>query len=105
MSVLFKILRRLRLTGKDLVVAWYAFRHSSTPLIGKFLLLVIALYLLSPVDLIPDTFPLLGWIDDFALASLVLPRLLNCLPSDVLHESRQHAESLCKRVFLSDKNY
>ena len=103
--MLSRILRRLRLTGKDLIVAWYAFRHPSTPLIGKFLLLVIALYLISPVDLIPDTFPLLGWVDDFALASLVLPKLLNCLPNDVLHESRQHAKSLWKRVFLSDKNY
>jgi len=104
MSVFLKILRGLRRAGKDLAVAWYAFHHPSTPLIGKFLLLVIALYLLSPVDLIPDTFPLLGWVDDFALASLALPKLLNCLPGEVLHESRQHADSLWKRIFLSDKN-
>lgn len=102
--MLLKIFRRLRLTGKDLVVGFYAFRHPSTPLIGKLLLLAIALYLLSPIDLIPDTFPVLGWLDDFALAAIVLPRLLNCLPAETLHDSRQHADRWWIRMFSSGKN-
>ncbi len=102
--MLSRIFRRLRLVGKDLVVGFYAFRHPSTPLTGKCLLLGVALYLLSPVDLIPDTFPLLGWLDDFALVSLALPRLLNCLPAEVLRESKQQSDNLWHRVFHSDKN-
>lgn len=99
----FRIFRRLRRVGKDLVVGFYAFRHASTPVIGKWLLITIAVYLLSPFDLIPDTFPVLGWLDDFALASLVLPQLLNSLPADVLHNSRQRTDSLWIKVFRSDK--
>lgn len=102
--MLSRIFRRLRLVGKDLVAGFYAFRHPATPVTGKLLLLGIALYLLIPIDLIPDTFPVLGWLDDFALASIVLPRLLKCLPADVLRESRQLADRLWGRVFHSDKN-
>ena len=98
------IFRRLRLTGEDLVVGFYVFRHPVTPLIGKWLLLAMALYLLSPVDLIPDTFPVLGWLDDFALATIVLPRLLRCLPAEALQDSRQLADSWWIRMFGSGKN-
>ncbi len=99
----FRIFRRLQQAGKDLVVGFYAFRHPATPVIGKIMLICIAAYLLSPFDLIPDAFPVLGWLDDFALASLVLPRLLNHLPADVLHDSRQRTDSLWVKVFRSDK--
>lgn len=101
--MLSKIFRRLRLAGKALVVGFYAFRHPATPLTGKWLLVGVALYLLSPVDLIPDTFPVLGWLDDFALVSIALPRLLNCLPAEVLRESHEHADSLWNKVFRSNK--
>ncbi len=102
--MLSRIFRRLRLVGKDVVVGFYAFRHPATPVPGKILLRGIALYLLIPIDLIPDTFPVLGWLDDFALAGIVLPRILKYLPTEALQESRQHADRLWGRVFHSDKN-
>ncbi len=101
--MLSRIFRRLRYIGTDLVVGVYAFRHPSTPLSDKWLLLGIALYLLSPVDLVPDIFPVFGWLDDLALASFALPRLLKCLPPNVLREARQRAGSGWMRVFHPDK--
>ena len=50
-----------------------------------------ALYLLSPFDLLPDWIPLLGWIDDLMLISIVLPLFLRLLPADVLLRAQRRA--------------
>ena len=55
------------------------------------MLALMALYLLSPVDLVPDWVPLLGWLDDIALVGLVLPVLLRLLPPEVLRQARRRA--------------
>jgi len=102
--VFLKILKKLRVAGKDLIVGWYAFHHPSTPVAGKFVLLGLAIYLLSPIDLIPDTFPLLGWLDDLALVSFALPAILKLLPSDVHKQAQSSAEGLLMRVFRSRKH-
>lgn len=94
-----KLSRKLKSAGKNLLVAWYAFRHPSTPLHGKIALMAMAIYLVSPVDLIPDIFPVLGWLDDAALVSFVLPVLLQLLPARVLKESQHMSESWLLRIF------
>ena len=43
---------------------WLAFRHPRTPWYAKAVLVLVLLYLMSPVDLIPDVIPLLGMLDD-----------------------------------------
>ena len=93
------IFRKLKSAGKHLLIAWYALRHPLTPLPARLVLLLIGIYLLSPIDLIPDTFPILGWLDDVALAGFALPALLRLLPERVLRESRAMAENLLLRVF------
>lgn len=97
--MLTRILRKLRAAGKQLVIAWYAFRHPATPLPAKFMLLLMAIYLISPIDLIPDAIPVLGWLDDIALVSLGLPLLLTLLPSQVLSQSKEAADIFLTRVF------
>ena len=91
-------LKKLRLLDEQVLFAWYAFRHPATPLPGKLMLLLIALYLLSPVDLIPDTFPILGWLDDVALVSLGLPLILKLLPSPVRNYAQAAADAFIARI-------
>lgn len=59
---------------------WRALRHPQAPLWLKLGVLGIALYVLSPVDLIPDWLPLLGIADDLVLVPLAVRFLLNRLP-------------------------
>lgn len=80
-------------------MAWYAFRHPATPPLGKFALLIIALYLISPIDLIPDTLPVLGWLDDFALAGFILPALLRWLPGTVQAHAHAMTENFLTKFF------
>lgn len=92
--MLFRIARLgrlLRTTGRDLVVLWHACRHPATPRALKVLALLMAFYVLSPIDLIPDGLPLLGWADDVTLLAFAIPALLAMVPEPVLASARAAA--------------
>jgi uncharacterized membrane protein YkvA (DUF1232 family) len=55
-----------------------------TPLYVKFILAVGLLYILVPVDIISDTIPLLGWLDDLAIASFFVALALKLVPKEVM---------------------
>jgi uncharacterized membrane protein YkvA (DUF1232 family) len=59
-------------------------RDPSVPVAAKFALAAVALYLASPVDLVPEFVPLLGYVDDVLLAAVVVDGLLNVLDRSVL---------------------
>ena len=52
--------------------AWLAARDPRVPLIARALAVAVAAYALSPIDLIPDFIPLLGWLDDLVIVPLDL---------------------------------
>ena len=54
-----------------------------TPLYVKLILAVGLLYILVPVDIISDTIPLLGWLDDLAIASFLVALALRLVPKEV----------------------
>jgi len=89
--------RLFRAVGRDIVVLWYACRHPATPLRFKLLALLIGLYVLSPVDMLPDWLALLGWFDDVTLLALGIPALLKFAPAGVLQQARAAAERLLSR--------
>jgi uncharacterized membrane protein YkvA (DUF1232 family) len=70
---------------------WYACRNQATPLSIKLGALLLALYVISPIDLIPDTLPIIGWIDDVPLLAFGIPWLLRRLPETALLDARQAA--------------
>ena len=79
---------------RDGVTLWFAGKHPKTPWNAKALGLFVVAYALSPIDLIPDFIPVLGYVDDVLL---LLPGLiwltLQLLPPDVLTECRGHADA------------
>ena len=59
---------------------WFALRHPDSPSWLKWGTALIALYLFSPIDLIPDFLPVIGMVDDIVLVPLPIPWLLKRLP-------------------------
>ena len=59
---------------------WFAVRHPAAPPWLKVASGLIVLYVISPIDLIPDAIPVLGLIDDIVLVPLALRWLLQRLP-------------------------
>ena len=68
---------------KELTTLWRAFMAPETPLHLKALMLLVPAYLLSPIDLIPDVVPLLGWVDDFVIIPLMVSWIVAMLPQPV----------------------
>ena len=67
----------------DAMRLWRALRHPASPTWLKWAVAGMALYLVSPVDLLPDFIPLLGMVDDLVLIPLAIRALLNRLPPNV----------------------
>jgi uncharacterized membrane protein YkvA (DUF1232 family) len=88
----------MRAVGRDIVVLWYACRNPATPLHLKLLALLAALYVFSPLDLIPDWLALLGIADDITLLALGVPLLLKLVPHGALQQARGQAESVLSRM-------
>ncbi|NML17227.1 YkvA family protein [Azohydromonas caseinilytica] len=70
---------------------WFALRHPGSPGWLKWGTALIALYLLSPVDLLPDTLPIIGVVDDLVLVPLAIRFLLNRLPPDIARAAEQRS--------------
>lgn len=75
--------KTLRLASRDPRVPWYA----------KALAIGVIAYLLSPVDLIPDFIPVLGYLDDIILVPLGFALAVKLIPREVWLEYRSKAES------------
>jgi uncharacterized membrane protein YkvA (DUF1232 family) len=67
----------------DALRLWRALRHPASPAWLKLGIALVALYLLSPVDLIPDVLPVIGIVDDLVLVPLAIRWLLDRLPPEV----------------------
>jgi len=67
----------------DLRRLYFALRHPAAPRWLKFGTALIVLYLLSPIDLIPDAIPLLGVVDDLVIVPFAIRWMLSRLPADI----------------------
>lgn len=77
---------------RDAMTLWFARSHPATPWYAKAMGGFVVAYALSPIDLIPDFIPVLGYLDDVILLPLLILLTLRMLPPQVLAESRQKAE-------------
>jgi uncharacterized membrane protein YkvA (DUF1232 family) len=77
----------LYLASKDPRTPWYA----------KVLAALIIGYALSPIDLIPDFIPVLGYLDDLIIVPAGIVLLLKMIPEEVMEESRQNARVLSEQ--------
>ncbi|MED3561500.1 YkvA family protein [Bacillus xiapuensis] len=73
---------------QDIFVLVETYKHPKTPIFVKFLSIIIVAYAFSPVDLIPDFIPVLGYLDDIILIPLGITLVLKLIPKDVLEDCR-----------------
>ncbi len=68
---------------QEIFVLYYAVADSRTPILSKLVAFSALLYLISPIDLIPDFIPILGYLDDIVLVPLLLHVAFTLLPVEV----------------------
>jgi uncharacterized membrane protein YkvA (DUF1232 family) len=77
-----------RTLKRDVAALYIAGRDPRTPWHAKAVALVVAAYAISPIDLIPDFIPILGYLDDLILLPLGIVLAVRLIPSDLMAESR-----------------
>ncbi len=78
---------------RDGLALWFARSHPATPWHAKALGAFVVAYALSPIDLIPDFIPVLGFLDDVILLPALIWLTVRLLPPQALAESRAKAQA------------
>jgi len=71
---------------------YFAYRDPRVPWYAKGLIIVVVAYAFSPIDLIPDFIPILGYLDDLIIVPLGVYLALRMIPSQVIEECRTKAK-------------
>ncbi|MGH8671433.1 MAG: YkvA family protein [Burkholderiales bacterium] len=85
--------RRVRVIKRDIHALYLAYRDPRTPWYAKWVVACVIAYALSPIDLIPDPIPVLGYLDDLILLPLGIILALRLIPSGVMVECRERAQA------------
>ena len=73
---------------RDVIALWLAARDPRTPWIARAVAVLVAAYALSPIDLIPDFIPILGYLDDALLLPLGILLVIRLIPPKLMAEFR-----------------
>lgn len=79
---------------EECLTLWFACRHPVTPFGVKALAVLLAAYVISPLDLIPEVLGLLGILDDLLLVPIGVRFLLRRVPPEAMRESRFKAHMI-----------
>lgn len=96
-AVLENVKRWARTLKRDVIALWLAARDPRTPWHTKAVAGVVAAYALSPIDLIPDFIPVLGYLDDLILVPLGIALAVRLIPPALLSEFRAAAAMRSER--------
>jgi uncharacterized membrane protein YkvA (DUF1232 family) len=88
---------RARALKRDTYALYLAYRDPRTPWHARLVALCVVAYAFSPIDLIPDFVPVLGYLDDLLLLPLGIALAVRLIPPVVMAESRQRAQQASQR--------
>src|SRR5450759_1893842 len=84
--------QRSRDLKRDTMALWFAFRDPRTPWYARVFSAAVVAYALSPIDLIPDFIPVLGYLDDLILIPVGITLALKMIPAEVMADARSKAQ-------------
>lgn len=83
---------------RDVLALWLAARDPRVPWFAKAVAAGVAAYALSPIDLIPDVIPVLGYLDDLVIVPLGIMLAIRLIPRDLMAEFRDRARGTRRPV-------
>ena len=92
MPLLEGLKQRARRLKQETFALYLAARHPDTPWYAKLLVAAIVAYAFSPIDLIPDFIPIVGYLDDLVLIPIGIALAIKLVPPAVLAECRAQAQ-------------
>jgi uncharacterized membrane protein YkvA (DUF1232 family) len=100
-----RVLQWVRRLKRNLLALWFAYRHPDTPFPAKVLAVLVAGYAFSPIDLIPDFLPLVGYLDEFILLPGAIYLAFRLIPKPVLEECQGRADRFLHEHRHTPRNY
>lgn len=97
MSARISLKARTKKLAAHTLTVYYAARDPRTPILVRAMALLFGAYLLSPIDLIPDVIPVLGYLDDLLVLSLGVALVLRWTPTEVVESARVRAQEATRR--------
>lgn len=89
-----KLKDRAQKLKTDVPAVCLALKEKETPWYAKILALTVVIYALSPIDLIPDFIPVLGYLDDLIILPALIALCVRCIPKDVFDNCRIRAQGM-----------
>jgi len=100
-----RVLLWVRRLKRNLLALWFAYRHPDTPLVAKILAVLVVGYAFSPIDLIPDFIPIVGYFDEFSLLPGGVFGIFKLIPQPVLDECHARADAFLHEHKHKPRNY
>lgn len=91
-----KLREKAKQLKSDIPAVFLALKSKGTPWYAKVLAAITVAYALSPVDLVPDFIPLLGYLDDLILLPLLVALTVKFIPKEIFQKYRSDAEGMWK---------
>jgi uncharacterized membrane protein YkvA (DUF1232 family) len=91
-----KLRERAQILKADTAALYLACKRKDTPILAKIIVGVTICYALSPIDLIPDFIPVIGFLDDVLLLPLLIIIAVKLIPIQLLTECREQANDIWK---------
>ncbi|AXK70910.1 DUF1232 domain-containing protein [Lysobacter sp. TY2-98] len=97
MSILTSLRGWARRLKQQTLVVYFAARDPRTPWAVRIAALAVAAYALSPIDLIPDFIPVLGYLDDVLIVPLGIALVMRWMPAEVIADAHARAAAMATR--------
>ena len=105
MTVFSKISSWAKALKLDVLALWFSLKSPTMPFWAKVVCFIAVAYALSPVDLIPDFIPVLGYLDDLIIVPALVWLALKLIPTEVMDLAREQAVEWINSNQSNPKSY
>lgn len=96
MQIVSSLKSRAKKLKREIGALYLAYKRKDVPWYAKLVAIFVVGYALSPIDLIPDFIPVLGYLDDIILVPAGIVLAVKLIPKDIMDECRQQSENIFK---------
>ena len=91
MKICYEIKQKAKELKKEITALYYAYQNPEVKLLPKIIIILTLGYMLSPIDLIPDFIPVIGYLDDLIVIPALISLSIRLIPESVMNNSREIA--------------
>jgi uncharacterized membrane protein YkvA (DUF1232 family) len=95
-----EIFEKIKVKAKELKynlsALYLAYKRKDVPILAKILIIITIGYALSPIDLIPDFIPVIGYLDDLIILPFLIFLSIKLIPKEIMGECKEQAKDLWK---------